>query len=316
MVVENLIINPFLQIGKILLVSGSKPRVCSNFGIFICAELLNDDKEDFMDWYKMVKINRPKNILFINDSISSYELMKPYEEKFRIRDSDLRLTLDSHLFFLDRSSMSDRWYLDLALPLISQKIEENNIDLVVLDKLSYFKEYNKKEVDEVLGKIYDIVKKHGLTLIIIDNSVRNRSIEDVYYGRNVFWKYADDILYLNSIETEIKMCHLKSSIGKIVDDIIIRTDGKEFYRIFIDNSLTDLDILVETMKENECRFETKGDLIHEFRYKLRSYNRHASNIIATDIVNRAIENGILDREIGTSNNHIITLPKKRFDADF
>ena len=300
---DDFIINSILRKDTSLLIAGSHPFLNSRFAFNICSDLLNDDASDFLDTYPISNNNRPKNILIIKSDESRFEIEDKYSDTFRIHQTTETIKLFSHLYFVDKYDLENK-NLDQALDIIEAKILEHKIGLVVLDQFKYLEDYHNKRIDEVLFNINGMMKNFELPLIIVDYG--KNKIEDYASGDNRFYKYSDEIIYLNQYESEIKLSHVKTN-DRLLNDIILRFGKKNFYRVFLDNKRTKKEVLKETMLKNNGAYEMKGDLVKVLRHKLRAYDMKNSYSAAIQIIDAAIESGYLVSKRGKSNNFIITL---------
>ena len=302
---EDFLIKPFLKKENCLLIAGSHSFLNSRFAFNVCADLIKEDSL-FLDTYEISDINRPKNILIIKSDESRYEIEDKYSDQYRIHQTDENIRLFSHLFFVDRYDLQNKSFEE-ALDIIESKILTNKIGLVVLDQFKFFEDYLEDAVDEVCFGVNQIIKQFELPLIVVDYS--RDKIDNYANGSNNFCKYADEIIYLNKYESEVKLSHVKTS-DRQVNDIILKLDKKYFYRVYLNIKKTKEEILYEAMAENDFRYEMKADLVANIRHKLRAYDMKSSYSAAIGIIDPAIESGYLISRRGKSNNYIITLPDK------
>ena len=300
------LIDPFLRKNCCLLIAGSHGNLNSKFAFNICSDLIKADGSRFLDTYYIPISYRPVNVLIIKSDESRYEIEDRYSDIYRIHQTTETVKLFSHLFFVDKYDLQNK-NLDQAMEIIKSKILDNRIELVVLDYFSYFNNYSDEVVDEVFYGINNLIKQLELPVIVVD--YRKDKIEEYAAGGYSFCKYADEIIYLNKYESEIKLSHVKTS-NKQVNDIILRLGKKYFYRVYLDKKKTKDDVLNEAMIENNYKYETKADLVAVVRHKLRAYDMKSSYSAAVGIIDKAIESGYLTCTRGTSNNFIITLDKK------
>ena len=212
------IIDPFLKSNRVLLIAGTHSFINSRFAFGICYDLINNDV--FLDTFDISKSNRPNNILIIKDNESKYEYEARYSEPYKTSKPDELIKTFSHLYFADKYDLKNK-NLNEAVKTIEDKILDNNIELVVFDYFSYFKDYS---VDEVFSELKIIIKHYQLPFIIILHSKINNGPENYISGANPLYKHSDEIVYLSNCSCNIKMIHLKSSDNNLKNEIYLKMD--------------------------------------------------------------------------------------------
>ena len=301
---SEVIIKPFLKWNQVFLVTGTHAYINSRFAFGICYDLINNDT--FLDTFDISKSNRPKNILIIKDNESKFEIEARYYENYRNPHQDKLTKTFSHLYFVDKYDLKNK-NLNEAIKLIESKIIDYNIELVALNHFKFFK---NETIDEVFSALNTIIKYYQLPLIVVSNLKKDNTPEDYINNLNPLCKYSDEIIYLINNFNNIKMCHLKSAEDNLENEISLRMDDMNFYRVFLGEDKSYYDILLEVMKMNNGIYERKIDLIRRYCYKLRAYNKFFSRTVASRIINNAIESGKLETTDGDSNNLIISLPNR------
>ena len=307
-----MIINPFLMKQTKLLLCAEKGTCKSHLALQMILELLNPQKDKFLDTFPIDSSNRPKSILYINGENSIYELQMKIEGLCRsLQQSDYKNILTNcHLMTKkDFCTFNDRLDNDYFIKGIKKRIIEDEAEFLVIDNLQCFnkgEENDNSNMRVLLDNLTPIITEFDIPFMLVHHSSKQSTPDNFARGASSIGDWCSHALYIQKLANGLKLHNPKSRTSapfppvELVfnNDILTPVTGNQSSS----SNFNGNQIITEVMKQHNNKYDKKGDLKSAVKNHLAGIGISMCSSRIESLITNAVNSGILKEvAVGKSN---------------